>query len=213
MPDILITAPTSRQLIATDLHVRVLDVRWRLDRPDGRPDCLAGHIPGAVYVDLGHELAEHGALVTEGRHRGQLIICAAEHLRERTDHNYGDRKVDEAARLQREIDARRGHVGRVPCMSVNALLHALHDSRASWLLVSERASRSISGQNSGCVQFHDRAKDPLEVGGTLGPSSGQRASRRRIGLWSWAGWITLLKLPWATQTILRGASGGSTLRR
>jgi thiosulfate/3-mercaptopyruvate sulfurtransferase len=47
--------------------VRVLDVRWRLDRPDGRPDYLAGHIPGAVYVDLDTELAEHG-LATDGRH-------------------------------------------------------------------------------------------------------------------------------------------------
>jgi len=47
--------------------VRVLDVRWRLDRPDGRPEYLAGHIPGAVYVDLDTELAEHGA-PTDGRH-------------------------------------------------------------------------------------------------------------------------------------------------
>ncbi len=47
--------------------VHVLDVRWRLDRPDGRPDYLAGHIPGAVYVDLDTELAEHGA-PEEGRH-------------------------------------------------------------------------------------------------------------------------------------------------
>lgn len=47
--------------------VRVLDVRWRLDRPDGRPDYRAGHIPGAQYVDLDHDLAAHGA-PTEGRH-------------------------------------------------------------------------------------------------------------------------------------------------
>ncbi len=37
--------------------VRLLDVRWRLDRPDGRPDFAAGHIPGALYVDLDTELA------------------------------------------------------------------------------------------------------------------------------------------------------------
>ncbi|MFJ4039363.1 sulfurtransferase [Microbacterium sp. NPDC090007] len=47
--------------------VRILDVRWRLDRPDGRPDYRAGHIPGAQYVDLDHDLATHGA-PTEGRH-------------------------------------------------------------------------------------------------------------------------------------------------
>jgi thiosulfate/3-mercaptopyruvate sulfurtransferase len=37
--------------------VVLLDVRWRLDVPDGRPAYRAGHLPGAVYVDLDHELA------------------------------------------------------------------------------------------------------------------------------------------------------------
>ncbi|GAA2538854.1 sulfurtransferase [Microbacterium mitrae] len=41
--------------------IHVLDVRYRLDKPDGRDDFAAGHIPGAVYVDLDKELAEHGA--------------------------------------------------------------------------------------------------------------------------------------------------------
>jgi len=45
----------------------VLDVRWRLDAPDGRPAYLTGHIPGAVYVSLDDDLAAHGA-ATEGRH-------------------------------------------------------------------------------------------------------------------------------------------------
>jgi thiosulfate/3-mercaptopyruvate sulfurtransferase len=47
--------------------LRVLDVRWRLDRPDGRPDYLTGHIPGAVYVDLDAQLARHGE-PRDGRH-------------------------------------------------------------------------------------------------------------------------------------------------
>ena len=47
--------------------MHVLDVRWRLDRPDGRPEYEAGHVPGAVYVDLDHELAEQGE-PTDGRH-------------------------------------------------------------------------------------------------------------------------------------------------
>lgn len=45
----------------------VLDVRWRLGGPHGRPDHLAGHIPGAVFVDLDDELAAHGS-PAEGRH-------------------------------------------------------------------------------------------------------------------------------------------------
>jgi len=48
-------------------QLRLLDVRWRLDRPDGRPDFLAGHIPGALYVDLDTQLARHGE-PGDGRH-------------------------------------------------------------------------------------------------------------------------------------------------
>ena len=37
----------------------ILDVRWRLDQPDGRAAYLAGHLPGAVYVSLEDELSDH----------------------------------------------------------------------------------------------------------------------------------------------------------
>lgn len=47
--------------------VRVIDVRWRLDRPDGHAEYLEGHIPGAVYVPLDTELSSHGG-PAEGRH-------------------------------------------------------------------------------------------------------------------------------------------------
>lgn len=47
--------------------VRVIDVRWRLDRPDGRAEYLDGHIPGAVYAPLDTELSTHGD-ASEGRH-------------------------------------------------------------------------------------------------------------------------------------------------
>lgn len=47
--------------------VHVLDVRYRLDRPDGSAEHLGGHIPGAVYVDLETELSRHGR-PDEGRH-------------------------------------------------------------------------------------------------------------------------------------------------
>ena len=70
MTDILITPDELAALLvdrADRDDVRVLDVRWRLDRPDGRPEYLAGHIPGAVYVDLDSTLAAHGA-TTDGRH-------------------------------------------------------------------------------------------------------------------------------------------------
>jgi len=47
--------------------VRVLDVRYRLDRPDGSAEHLASHVPGAVYVDMETELSQHGR-ADEGRH-------------------------------------------------------------------------------------------------------------------------------------------------
>jgi thiosulfate/3-mercaptopyruvate sulfurtransferase len=64
---VLISIDDLRTLLDTEPRVRVLDVRWRLDRPDGRADVAAGHIPGAVYVDLESQLAGHGA-ATDGRH-------------------------------------------------------------------------------------------------------------------------------------------------
>ncbi|MCU1404217.1 MAG: rhodanese-related sulfurtransferase [Glaciihabitans sp.] len=65
--DVLISAPELAELLDGQAPVRVLDVRWRLDRPDGSDEYRAGHIPGAVYVDLDHELASHGQ-PTDGRH-------------------------------------------------------------------------------------------------------------------------------------------------
>ncbi|WP_150461799.1 sulfurtransferase [Nesterenkonia ebinurensis] len=65
----LISPEQLHELIASGSPgLRILDVRWRLDRPNGRPEHLAGHLPGAVYVDLDTELAEHGRPAAEGRH-------------------------------------------------------------------------------------------------------------------------------------------------
>lgn len=63
----LITAEELERLIESGDPLRILDVRYRLDQPDGREDYRKGHVPGAVYVDLDAELSRHG-LVSEGRH-------------------------------------------------------------------------------------------------------------------------------------------------
>lgn len=44
------------------------DVRWYLDGHDGRAAFETGHLPGAIWVDLDHQLAGHGRPETEGRH-------------------------------------------------------------------------------------------------------------------------------------------------
>jgi thiosulfate/3-mercaptopyruvate sulfurtransferase len=67
-PHPLVSVAELGRALRGDRPPRLLDVRWRLDRPDGRPAHREGHLPGAVYVDLGSELARHGQAPTEGRH-------------------------------------------------------------------------------------------------------------------------------------------------
>jgi len=68
MTDVLITARQLAAALESDRPPVVLDVRWRLERPDGWPVYFAGHIPGAVYVDLEQELAAPNRPASEGRH-------------------------------------------------------------------------------------------------------------------------------------------------
>lgn len=63
----LITAAALANLIEAGEPLTILDVRWRLDEPDGRPAYLQGHIPGAVYASLEDELSDH-AVAGRGRH-------------------------------------------------------------------------------------------------------------------------------------------------
>lgn len=63
----LVRAPELAGELARGEKPRLLDVRWRLDRPEGRIEYLEGHIPGALYVDLERELAAPGA-PDSGRH-------------------------------------------------------------------------------------------------------------------------------------------------
>ena len=53
----LIEAMELESLLDSDTDVVLLDVRWALGDPDGHQHYLDGHIPGAIFVDLHHELA------------------------------------------------------------------------------------------------------------------------------------------------------------
>lgn len=68
MPHQLISAEQLHSLLGSTDSVRVLDVRWRQDRPEGLPEYLQGHIPGAVFVDLDYELSSPGSAPEEGNH-------------------------------------------------------------------------------------------------------------------------------------------------
>ncbi|MEE6179375.1 sulfurtransferase [Mycobacterium sp. 050134] len=76
---VLISATELADLIDFGRPVTILDVRWRLDEPDGRAAYLEGHLPGAVYVSLEDELSDH-TLTGRGRHplpSGRSLEAAA----------------------------------------------------------------------------------------------------------------------------------------
>jgi thiosulfate/3-mercaptopyruvate sulfurtransferase len=62
----IITAPDLMNVLAGERPPLLLDVRWQLGGPPGRPAYEAGHLPGAVYVDLDTELASPAGAA--GRH-------------------------------------------------------------------------------------------------------------------------------------------------
>ncbi|MFD9407299.1 sulfurtransferase [Streptomyces sp. NPDC059989] len=64
-PAILSVADLKSELAGSRPPV-LLDIRWQLGGPDQRPAYEAGHLPGAVYVDLDRELA--GPPGSGGRH-------------------------------------------------------------------------------------------------------------------------------------------------
>jgi thiosulfate/3-mercaptopyruvate sulfurtransferase len=64
---VLITAAELAHALSESSPVHVLDVRWTVAAPDGRAAYLAGHIPGAVYVDLDTELSDR-SVTGHGRH-------------------------------------------------------------------------------------------------------------------------------------------------
>lgn len=57
MSEVLISVDELAGLLAGPRPPTLLDVRWALGDPDGYGRYLAGHLPGAIFVDLNTELA------------------------------------------------------------------------------------------------------------------------------------------------------------
>jgi thiosulfate/3-mercaptopyruvate sulfurtransferase len=77
--DTLISVEELRGRIDLGQPLTILDVRWRLDRPDGRAEYRLGRIPGATYVDLETELSDR-TVTGQGRHplpHGTALQAAA----------------------------------------------------------------------------------------------------------------------------------------
>ncbi|MDH6193902.1 thiosulfate/3-mercaptopyruvate sulfurtransferase [Mycobacterium frederiksbergense] len=64
---VVVTAGELRERIASGAPVTLLDVRWSLAEPNGESAYLSGHLPGAVYVSLDDDLADH-RVTGRGRH-------------------------------------------------------------------------------------------------------------------------------------------------
>ncbi|MFI5842290.1 sulfurtransferase [Catenuloplanes sp. NPDC051500] len=64
--DLLIDARALSALLRSDTPPTLLDVRWSLTGPPGRNAYQAGHLPGAVFIDLDASLT--GPPGTRGRH-------------------------------------------------------------------------------------------------------------------------------------------------
>lgn len=67
MPDVLVTAADLALELSGACPPRLLDVRWSLGGPPGIDAHRAGHLPGAVFVDLDAELAAPPT-AADGRH-------------------------------------------------------------------------------------------------------------------------------------------------
>ncbi|GAA2003051.1 sulfurtransferase [Microbacterium ulmi] len=104
----LISPAELAELLDGERPVRLLDVRWRLDQPEGRPAYLDGHLPGAVYVDLDTELAE------------------------RTDPSQGRHPLPSRERLQDA--ARRWGIDQGDLVVAYDDLHSVAAARAWWVL-------------------------------------------------------------------------------
>jgi thiosulfate/3-mercaptopyruvate sulfurtransferase len=64
---VLIQVQQLQERLASGARTLLLDVRWALGDPHGRRHYQAGHLPGAVYVDLESQLAAP-ASAARGRH-------------------------------------------------------------------------------------------------------------------------------------------------
>jgi thiosulfate/3-mercaptopyruvate sulfurtransferase len=69
-PDLVMTPQTLAATMSLEAppEATVLDVRWQLGRDDGHERYLAGHVPGAAYVDLETDLADPVGDGSRGRH-------------------------------------------------------------------------------------------------------------------------------------------------
>lgn len=175
--------------------VRLLDVWWRLNLPEGRPGYVSGHLPGAFYVDLERELADpghpeigryplprHADLQNSARRWGIRDSRADPRDGRRSIHR-SDRRDHPVLRHRHRVGAlgsrarprrdRHAHLRRI-VESVDPLLHPADRGRAHTVCRSSRMVTSmalLAGAAAVCV---------LVLRGTCAPAGKESSSGQQI---------------------------------
>jgi thiosulfate/3-mercaptopyruvate sulfurtransferase len=79
---VLVDAKALRDELASARPPLLLDVRWALGDPHGHDHYRDGHLPGAVYVDLDTELADHALAAAPGGLAGRHPLPSIDVLRD-----------------------------------------------------------------------------------------------------------------------------------
>ncbi len=142
----LIEAQELHALLAAPGDVVLLDVRWALGDPNGHAHYLDGHLPGAVFVDLHHELAAEptpeagrhplptaGAFQAAAQRWGINPGLAGRRLRRNARACGGPRLVAAAPCRVRERARAQRRAGRLDRRRISARTRRTHgDCREPW---------------------------------------------------------------------------------
>lgn len=143
---ILVSTDQLARELSHGARPRLLDVRWRLNEPEGRPAYLGGHLPGAVYVDLERELASPGHPEL-GRHPLPTSADLSRAAR-RWGIDPGDRVVvyddNDGVAAARAWWVLRGH---------GVDVRVLDGGFRSWVLSGRRIDRGDQAVRPGTVEF------------------------------------------------------------
>ncbi len=175
-PHPLVDVPALARALATPAPPVVLDVRWRLGGPPGAESYRAGHLPGAVFLDLDIELC--GRPGSAGRHplpsaaRFQAVMRRAGVRADRPVVVYDDADSVAAARAWWTLRY-FGHQA----------VQVLDGGYLAWITAGLPVERGEHGQAAGAATAVTPAGDFIaEPGGLALLDAGESARLARYGL-------------------------------
>ncbi|CAH1653580.1 MULTISPECIES: sulfurtransferase [unclassified Chelatococcus] len=143
----LITVEELGDRIDRDERIVLLDIRFRLGQGDGRQDYLDGHIPGAVFVDLPHELAGD-----EYRFSGRRPLPDVRTL-ERDARRWGIRKGDAVVVYDNNSGQQAARAWWVLRWAGIATVRLLDGGLAAWIAAGRPVTREVPLPARGDVEL------------------------------------------------------------